>query len=615
MKILSDFVRTAPHAEHKQADHFAKSQRATRNDDPVVDQAVQTFRMEFSQDVDQDDLENITRLWESLTPDQAQAAFSELTPEEVEGWGNEARRSTGWSDNGLTGGQQQDLFNTLASRLNGEQLAQVAVAFHNSDRMQEAVATYAPADTKAEFLVATVPDADDPADAALSIIRKEFSEDVDQDDLELVNQVWANLTPEQAQEVFSQLAPEEIQFWGSEAQRSTTSTDNGLTGGQQQSLFDTLAGRLTGEQLAQVADAFGNVDRVTSAVLEHGSAETRADYALAIAADASGRANRPDSSIWSGKITTTYGNDEANAVADLLVSLQNDPEQFNRVIAGLSDAQLTEVMGAARGQVDTVYGEGDSSVNSSFDTSRMTTIIDAAARNCSVEQRARVFEAGSVALDRISGNAPNRDVPDGSSEATGEVLDSLNALLQTDPTGIVAELEENYRDGGGITSFMREMVAQDRNEDIAGLVVSVQSGNGQDENPVERFLESDGQGNYRNAQSLGYVVGALQSGVTELNRSNAEKAGDLEEIFGLIAVAGEGGSAPVGVVTSGLEWVTSQLVDDTTSQLAQGNIDFAEAIRDLAYPRDASGDPVEFEAAETAYDSALGRVIDAQTQE
>lgn len=124
-----------------------------------------------------------------------------------------------------------------------------------------------------------------PADAAVATIREEFSEDVDQDDLEHISEVWAGLSPEDAQAAFDQLTPEEIEKWGSEAQRSTFWTDNGLTGDQQQALFDDLATKLTADQLKQVAVSFDNRDRVERAVRDHAPTDVRDEYLVGAPGD------------------------------------------------------------------------------------------------------------------------------------------------------------------------------------------------------------------------------------------------------------------------------------------------------------------------------------------
>lgn len=118
-----------------------------------ADEAVRTIREEFSEDVDQDDLENISETWASLNSEEARAAFAQLTPEELDKWGSEAQRSTFWTDNGLTGNQQQALFDDLAGKLDADQLEQVAVAFGNRDRMIEAVRGNAPEDVRDDYFM------------------------------------------------------------------------------------------------------------------------------------------------------------------------------------------------------------------------------------------------------------------------------------------------------------------------------------------------------------------------------------------------------------------------------------------------------------------------------
>lgn len=125
---------------------------ARDTDQTAADEAVATIREEFSEDVDQDDLEHISEVWAGLTPEQAQAAFDELTDDEIDKWGSEAQRSTFWTDNGLTGNQQQALFDDLATKLTADQLKEVAVAFDNRGRMEDAVREHAPSEVRTEYL-------------------------------------------------------------------------------------------------------------------------------------------------------------------------------------------------------------------------------------------------------------------------------------------------------------------------------------------------------------------------------------------------------------------------------------------------------------------------------
>lgn len=126
--------------------------------DPAVDNAVRDIKKELGEDVDQDDLEHINDIWHGLNAEQARAVFDRLSPEEIEKWGSEAQRSTGWTDNGLTGEQQQGLFNDLAGKLTADQLDRVAGAFDNQDRMRNAVRDHAPAEVRDEYLMGSPTD-------------------------------------------------------------------------------------------------------------------------------------------------------------------------------------------------------------------------------------------------------------------------------------------------------------------------------------------------------------------------------------------------------------------------------------------------------------------------
>src|SRR5947209_1535681 len=75
--------------------------------------------------------------------------------------------------------------------------------------------------------------------------------------------------------VVAKMSADDLKSWADNA-NSWTPWD-GVSDGDKRDLLNDLAGKLDGQQLARVAQAFGYND-VTNAVLSHGSAETRAQY-------------------------------------------------------------------------------------------------------------------------------------------------------------------------------------------------------------------------------------------------------------------------------------------------------------------------------------------------
>lgn len=124
--------------------------------DPVND-AVNTVRDNLSEgwtdwDVSHGDLLENNRVLAGLTPEQRNEAIAKLGDGDLDKWADEIHGTLG----DLSASERQDLFNTLAEGLDGEQLARVTAAFEGRGgsiaELGQAIADRAPATVRVDYV-------------------------------------------------------------------------------------------------------------------------------------------------------------------------------------------------------------------------------------------------------------------------------------------------------------------------------------------------------------------------------------------------------------------------------------------------------------------------------
>jgi len=107
-----------------------------------------------------------------------------------------------------------------------------------------------------------------------------------------------------------------------------------------------------------------------------------------------------------GSSTTTYGNDAAQSAVKVLASLSGNQADFDSAVASLNAAgKLNDVLKVAAGQTEfTAYTGGFSVPSTSFDSSQLTTIINAASQSPDLSVRTDVFKAAAAQLHNMQGN-------------------------------------------------------------------------------------------------------------------------------------------------------------------------------------------------------------------
>jgi len=427
-----------------------------------------------------------------------------------------------------------------------------------------------------------------------------FNWDVTHGDLTDISNAVNELEPSERNELISRLSDDDIKNWTQEID----GLDGALSAEQRQDLFNKLAEGLDGEQLTRMVEAFdgspGGLEALGSAVAQNSSSEAKAAFIEA----AKGSINA-DYRATQGR----WGNAETTVIANILSSLSNDPATFEQALGSLSDSQLRDVMEVGLGRS---YTAGYTYASTSVNPSVTAAIISGAADINDPALKARVFEIGSQQLGIIRDDTIN---PMGGADApASQITGALTSLLDSDTTGVVRELETAYRDGKGITTYLAEQLdygGQAGQEQIGEFIAKLQMGNNLLQNPATRFMDTDGDGNYRNAQMLGYFMGGVEAGINIVTDNRSDQANLIATVFkGFVGAVGAINPG-TGVAASGVSTLTDVMVNNAVDGFKNDASNLRDTLTNLAYPRADNGQPFEGEQAETPYDTALLRVVNA----
>lgn len=434
---------------------------------------------------------------------------------------------------------------------------------------------------------------------AVNSIKNSLSEgltdwDVTHGDLNNIRDTFKNLNAEEANQVMSRLSDGDIQKWADEL--------SGLNGGysreEKQQLFNELAGKLSGANLARIAKALGDdgfaAQDFGRAVGQNASAQAKVDFVRNMA----------------GSVEKSDGASEA--VAEVIAGLQNNPAAIDQALGALSDSQLSKLM-------ENISVNGISSPMGGYTIEYkgelLGKMLDAVSKSNNPDVKARVFNAAALQLKSIE-NAPGL-LPGtaiiGKGDAAAKIRDSLTNVINSDTVGIMTSLEHNYRNGEGITAYAKSMLEGGKTAELGQIVARLSKGNDLKGDPLARFgtqvRGTDGNPHYQNAQVLGYFAGGLFAGAKGITEDNKKQADMLKNIFGTIAGATGAANPASGVVSSILNGLTQGIVNEVTDGLNKGTMDMQEAIEKLLFPRNTETGALYEGAAEADFDSAFSRVV------
>lgn len=426
-----------------------------------------------------------------------------------------------------------------------------------------------------------------------SLTQKWNDWDVTKGDLNNIRNEFRNLNDAEANAVFDELSENDLNRWTSEL--------NGLNGGynteEKKQLFDELAGQLDAGNAARFLNALDGQEDKQAFSNSYAQNASDSEITSLIRGTAPNAPNNENSAI---------------IVAELISGLEGNPQALERALGNMTQSQIDAVVKeATQRELHTNPYSGTVSVTN--DPEPLANLLEAVATSNNPEIKARFFESAANELSTIE-NSGNLLAPTfGKREDAAEIRDALTKLLQSDTTGIMRELETNFRNGKGITAYAKSMLNAGENEELGNIIARLSKGNDLTGNPLDRFGTrvngTDGNPHYNNAQVLGYFAGALFSGAKQITGDRAKQADMFKNVFGTIAGAAGTANIPAGIASSVLNGLTSEIVNSVTDSLNKGTMDLEEALESLLFPRNTNTGELYEGAAEADFDSAFSRVV------
>lgn len=420
------------------------------------------------------------------------------------------------------------------------------------------------------------------------------------------------LRPEERNAAVSKLSDADLEALADDVNSGGVFGAQGLSADEKRDLFNDFATGLDGRQLARLTQAFDSREDVIGlgqAVATHGAADAKVGF---VEATAGRTTDNPRTDHFGFSSYSEIGDADAVAVGEVIGSLKGDADAVDRSLRALDDKQLEAVATAGLGQVNrTTSGLGGGHLSVSQDARVLTGVLDAAATGRDPAQKARAFEVGAGALETIEKStspiANGIGVSNLDADAQAQAVQGgLTRILDSDTTGVIRRLETADRTGGALSAYMTQTLSQEGGQAKVGeLVARVQRGDALNENPAVRMEAQEG-GAYRNAQSMGYLSGAIQVGVTK-NAEDAKKQAELlTGIFSKVVDLGTAGLPPAA--GAGVSLLTGEVMKAVVDEVSKSG-DLSRAMYELTFPADPRTNAPYEGPAEPAYDSASSRVI------
>lgn len=351
--------------------------------------------------------------------------------------------------------------------------------------------------------------------------------------------------------------------------------NGGLSGDERRAFLSDMAGKLDGDSLAALSDAFartdhGGFDPVTElgdAVATHAAPQTKVDY---ITAMKGGVDDASQSSYGLGYSGTQFQDAEATAVGDVLASLRGSYAEagFNAIGDKLSDV-LTS---ALDGQMTTIASQAGATNTITWNADSYEAIMGAAASMGNADLKAQIFDAGVHTMREV------RDTNTifggltvvGKDDAMRQMTNGLTAIIDSDTTGVMDELTFNQStmDGSSFAAYAKEMLNQNRESDLGQQMGRLQVGNYSTDNPVDRLnavetVPGTTQERRANAGALGYFVGGVYAATQARSQDVAEQRETVTAILKsaltvvdkVASLGGPTGRVVAGGAAVGKEWM------------------------------------------------------------
>ena len=443
------------------------------------------------------------------------------------------------------------------------------------------------------------------------------------DHLHQINDLLKQFPAADVAKIIGKLSDADLKEWASDANSGGIFGAQGLSSGEKQDLFNGLAGQLDGAQLGRLAGAFSGRSealQLADAVASHASPDAKLGYIQAMA----GKTTDHDVDIstgW-GSSTLVAVDKDASAVSSVLSSLQSSPAQFNRALDSLSDDQLAAVVKAGEGERTTTQSSltgAGAVVTTRHDPAQLRQLLDATAQAGSVQNKARLFEAASVALKDINDSdtllSPNLSAKD----ASASVAAGMTRIMDSDTRGVVNQLNTEDASGKALTGYLKQLISENpsANNDVIGRQIAQLQGAGVSPNAVDYVnqfeRDASGQPFYRNAQNLGYYAGAAQAAINKIAGDDKTRAEIIGNVFSttLSAATTAITKLPVsGKIVSGLaNGLSRELIREISADVAAGRKSLRDALYELALPRTSPTAERSRGAADPFFQGAANTVV------
>lgn len=350
----------------------------------------------------------------------------------------------------------------------------------------------------------------------------------------------------------------------------------GLSADERGRFFADMAGKLDGQHLATLSNAFAGTDtrgdfaavtQLGDAVATHASAQAKIDYIHALAGATGDTAARLDTGF--GYSQTSFSDAEGAAVGQVLGSLRGAQAEagFRALGSHLPDV-LTSAVDA---QMTTTATSAGAANTMTWHATQFEGIMQAAASMSDADLKAQVFDSGVQAMRAV------RDTNSiiggltvvGKDAALHGMTDGLTRIIDSDTSGVMRELTYNRAtaDGSSFSAYAKEMLHEGREAELGRQMGRLQVGNGGTENPVTRLDQTVTVANTRqerrpNAGALGYFVGSVYAGAQSLSgdvaQQRAQVTAILKSALTIVDKAKIGGPAAAAIGTGASlakEWV------------------------------------------------------------
>lgn len=438
-------------------------------------------------------------------------------------------------------------------------------------------------------------------DAAVKSIHESLTEtwtdwDVSKSDLNDIQNTFKGLNADEAKAVFSKLSDGDVKKYADEL--------SGMLGGygenEKRALFDELAGKLDGRNLARLGD--------TLLARESGKLIETSDVKLLSESIAKGA---PDS-VKSEYLQVTTGRVEkdgqfALGAAQILVSLKNNPQAFSQALGNLSDGQLKAVFKAAAQETRVSSPRGDAEFVR-YDTKPLVELMSAVSKTSDPSLKARVFETAALQMKEIgeAGRVYPPVIPANKEEQAALVRNALTEMLDGDTTGVVRALEQNENsfNGRGITAYVKSMIESGDTNKLGTFINRLLTGNDLKGGAYARFGEKATGDNseqyYQNAQVLGYFGGAIAASTKQITGDRSKQADIVKNVFGTVLGATGAINPASGVASSVANGLTQKIVNDVVDGLNNETMQIDEALTKLTIAHNPeTGKPYNGEAEES----------------